>query len=1163
MANKETKSLKKQKVFSLNHILSNHFLKYSIVPIFIIEVSLLILYFTINSYIYDKNVISLKNGTLKDSLETLKYEANKINSELSKISTLATIMQRDHERVLSNSINPLFSQIPKFNVASNGVFYKESKFGSSLYYSSKTKIGEKERTKALKTEVMDPLLQYIVDENPNIVAAYFNSYDDMNRLYPFIDKVYEQYGEHIHMEDYNFYYLADKKHNPDKKSVWTDAYLDPAGNGWMISCITPIYNKEFLEGVSGLDITIERFVNNILDIKLPYDAKMFLVDKNGVILAMPESIEKLLSLTELKKHTYTDVITQTITKPEEYNIYKNESPFSSHFKNVLQKDKDISELLIDDKKYFTFHTQIDETKWQLMMVLEEKNIFATIYDLKTFSDKIGYMAIGLMGLFYLLFFYFLFRKTTQVSNEIVLPLDTLTEQTSKISSLDTNLTPLNTNISEINILSNNFSSMINKLNHATKAKSEFLANMSHEIRTPMNGIIGMSQLALKTNLDEKQKNYLNKINMSANTLLAIINDILDISKIEAGKLDIEKEEFNLFDTVSNVVNILEEKAYDKGLTLIIDYDINLGKVFYGDSLRISQILMNLISNAIKFTHEGEIILIIKKVNRDSVRIEVKDSGIGLTKEQTDRIFESFTQADTSTTKNYGGTGLGLSITKNLVEMMNGKIWVESEINVGSNFICEIELESRDLEEKFDLLKNKKVLVVDDSKTWLDVISFQLNNLGLKVDCVSSGKEAIDILKKNSKIYDFILVDWNMPELDGVETSEIIVKDFAYKKEQVILMSSFHISMLNREKDVDNFNLFLIKPIDPVQLNKLLLETIPYENETDNKEEKEPTLLDIQNRIKKLRGSQILLVEDNEINQELIVEILKEVGIKVDVAKNGLEGIKKYESNKGYELILMDIQMPILDGYEATKEIRKQDKEIPIIALTANAMKEDVSKTSEVGMNRHLNKPIDVNKLYETLIEYIPAKTEDITEEFTQEEDDELPDFEGIDKKFGLNLVMNNKKIYKQILQGMLKFKDINLKEFNDEDLKREAHTIKGISASAGALKLSEMAKEIELTLNKDLLPQFESELNKIIKEIETKLQDRKIEKIEITKQVRDVLFNKLKEAVSTKRVKNCKPIIQELERFKLNDEDMKQFEEIKQLVSKFKFKQAMEIFNDK
>jgi signal transduction histidine kinase/DNA-binding response OmpR family regulator len=1160
MVNKETKSQKKQKVLSLNHILSNHFLKYSIIPIFIIEVSLLILYFTINSYIYDKNVINLKNGTLKDSLETLKYEANKINSELSKTSTLATMMQKDHERVLLGSVNPLFSQMPEFNVASNGVFYKESKFGSSLYYSSKTKIGEKERTKALKTEAMDPLLQYIVDENPNIVAAYFNSYDDMNRLYPFIDKVYEQYGEHIHMEDYNFYYLADKKHNPSKKTVWTDAYLDPAGNGWMISCITPIYNKEFLEGVSGLDITIERFVNNILDIKLPYDAKMFLVDKNGVILAMPESIEKLLGLTELKKHTYTDVIMQTITKPEEYNIYKNESPFSSHFKKILQNDKAISELLIDDKKYFTFHTQIDETKWQLMMVLEEKNIFATIYDLKTFSDKIGYIAIGLMGLFYLLFFYFLFRKTKQVSNEIVLPLDTLTEQTSKISSLDTNLAPLNTNISEINILSNNFSSMINKLNYATKAKSEFLANMSHEIRTPMNGIIGMSQLALKTNLDEKQKNYLNKINMSANTLLAIINDILDISKIEAGKLEIEKDEFNLFDTVTNVVNILEEKAYDKGLNLIIDYDTNLGKVFFGDSLRISQILMNLISNAIKFTHNGEIKLTLKKVDNNCIRIEVKDTGIGLTNEQINRIFESFTQADTSTTKNYGGTGLGLSITKNLVEMMNGKIWVESKLGKGSNFICEIELESRVLEEKFDLLRNKNVLVIDDSKTWLEVISFQLDNLGLKVDCANSGKEAIDILKRGSKVYDFILVDWNMPELDGIETSKIIVEDFDYKKEQILLMSSYHVSTLNIEKDINNSETFLIKPIDPVQLNKHLLGNMVFNVGKENKIEKD---LDIQNKIKRLKGSQILLVEDNEINQELIVEILKEVGIKVDIAKNGLEGIKKYETNKKYELILMDIQMPVLDGYEATKEIRKQDKKIPIVALTANAMIEDVSKTSEVGMNKHLNKPIDVNKLYEALIEYIPAKVEDVSEEFAKVETDDLPDFEGIDKAFGLNLVMNNKKIYKQILQGMLKFKDINLKEFDDKDLKREVHTIKGISASAGALKLSEMAKEIELTLNKDLLPQFESELNKIIKEIETKLQETKIEKIEITKQVRDVLFNKLKEAVSTKRVKNCKPIIQELERFKLTDEDSKQFEEVKQLISKFKFKQAMEIFNDK
>ena len=1023
---------KRGRILSLNQILSNHFLKYSLVPIFIIEVSLLIMYFTINLYIYNKNVAALKQDALKNSLETLKYESNKIDQVLSKVAVLADTMQKDHERILSNRLNYTINHLPKFNIAPNGVFYKESKNGSSLYYSSKTKIGGKEKNKAILTEAMDPLLKDIVDLNPNIVAAYFNSFDNMNRLYPYIDKVYEQYGEHINMEDYNFYFLADKKHDPDKKSVWTDAYLDPAGNGWMVSCITPIYNKDFLEGVSGLDITIEKFVSNILDIRLPYDAKMFLIDNNGVILAMPSAIEKLLGLEELKKHTYTDVITRTITKPEEFNIYKNENPFASHFKNMLKNKQPASELMIGNEKYITMDHSIKETKWHLIMILEEKNIFASIFELKSLSDKIGYTAIGLMGIFYLLFFYFLFKKTRDVSDEIVIPLDKLTKQTSQATDLNTILHPIDTNISEINILSNNFSDMVNKLNTATKAKSEFLANMSHEIRTPMNAITGMTYLALKTKLDDEQKNYINKIHSSANILLGIINDILDISKIEAGKFEIEKSNFDLSRLIESVVNLMEIKISGKNLKLNLRYDKDVGKNFYGDSLRLNQILTNLLGNAVKFTSKGEISLSVKKAGDNKIRFEVKDTGIGLSKEQTGKLFKAFSQADSSTTKKYGGTGLGLAISKQLVELMNGKIWVESKIGKGSKFIFEIELEEADPTEKIPDIENKK---------------------------------------------------------------------------------------------------------------------------------------DLKKRIMGLKGSKMLSVDDNRVNQEIITILLRGSGIKIDLAADGFEAIEKFKGNN-YELILMDIQMPIMDGYEATKTIRETDKDIPIVALTANAMKEDIEKTKAAGMNKHLNKPIEVDKLFETLLEFIPPKVKIDEKSFEMEEEkeketDELPEFETLDKEYALNLVMGKENAFIQSLKGLLNYKDTNFNQLGDEEFKRVFHTIKGLSASAGALELRDMAKEIEESLDKGLLGGFIARFNKTIEEIETKLSlnEADNEKIELSKELRDELFGELKEAVSTKRAKNCKPIIARLEKYNLNEEDKKLFKEIKTLTSKFKFKQALEIFN--
>ena len=1018
------------KSFSLNHILSNHFLRYSLIPIFIIEVSLLLLYFTINVYIYTQNTKTLKQDALKNSSELLNYETDKIDQVLSKVAMLATTMQKQHERVLSEPQSFNVSKTPEFAVAPNGVFYKESKEGASLYYSSKTKIGEKERNKAVVTEAMDPLLKDIVDLNPNIVASYFNSYDNMNRLYPFIEKVYEQYGEHINMEDYNFYFLADERHNPSKSPVWTDAYLDPAGNGWMISCIVPVYNKGFLEGVSGLDITIENFVSNILDTRLPYDAKMFLIDKNGMILAMPQSIEKLLGLEELKKHTYTDVITQTVTKPEEYNIYKNESPFGEQFKDMLLNEKPTSELVINDERYIIMNHDIKETKWKLMIVLDEKNIFATIYDLKTLSDKIGYIAIGLMALFYMLFFYFLFKKTRKVSNEIVAPLEELTQQTSQAADVNNILEPIDCNIKEINTLSYNFSDMVNKLNHATKAKSEFLANMSHEIRTPMNGITGMLHLALKTKLDDTQKNYLNKINTSANTLLEIINDILDISKIEAGKLQIEKSNFDLLKVVKSVIGIIETKANAKKLKLEVHYGNDVGRSFYGDSLRLSQILTNLLGNAIKFTHEGEVSLLVKKQNDGMVRFEIKDTGIGLSEDQMGKLFQSFSQADSSTTKKYGGTGLGLAISKQLVELMNGRIWVESTLGTGSTFIFEIELEK-----------------LTDEDRYLD--------LGEKAD-----------------------------------------------QEQ-----------------------------------------------------------DLQKEIKTRKGSRLLLAEDNEVNQEIIEAIFENSGIDIDIASNGAEAVEKH-GQSSYDMILMDIQMPVLDGYEATKKIRKTDKDIPIIALTANAMKEDIKKTKEAGMNRHLNKPIEVEQLLLAILEHIPKKTDIIedNEPETKVQDSELPEFGTFDKEYGLKLVMGKKATFLQILKGMVKFKDINYYQLDDEEFKRTMHTIKGLSASLGAFELNGLAKKMEDTLDRELLPGFIELFNAIIEEIEEKLPEKPKEKKDISKEKRDELFSRLKSAVETKRAKNCKPVMEELEYYNLDEEDFRLFEQLKELVSKFRFKQALELF---
>jgi signal transduction histidine kinase/CheY-like chemotaxis protein len=379
---------------------------------------------------------------------------------------------------------------------------------------------------------------------------------------------------------------------------------------------------------------------------------------------------------------------------------------------------------------------------------------------------------------------------------------------------------------------------LKKAKKATKTKSLFLANMSHEIRTPMNGIIGMSHLGLKAPANKKN-DYIKKIEFSAKNLLGIINDILDFSKIEAGKLEIEKTNFDLKQTLNNILIPIKFLVEEKKLELKIDYNENeIGKYFNGDELRVSQILTNLLSNAVKFTDSGFIKLSVSKVEKNRLKFIVEDSGIGLSENQKDKLFGSFSQADSSTTRKYGGTGLGLAISKQLVEMMNGEIFVQSQINNGSSFIFEIELE----------------------------------------------------------------------EVENIEKN------------------NYH------DKTLQN-------------------------NNTRNFET--------------LKDKTILLVEDNMINQEIVLGLLEDSGLNIIIASNGKEAISKYIQNQDkIKLILMDIQMPVMDGYEATHTLRNQGVNIPIIALSANAMQEDIQKTINVGMNKHLNKPIDLDKLYDVLFEYL-------------------------------------------------------------------------------------------------------------------------------------------------------------------------------------------------